>query len=104
MTFNFYRGATFADDGEFDRCIQLWLHALHLKTDMKARNDREISQFAQLFCLLLDSGQSLKFDDFIQVFKVSKNGLEAMSHLKTGQDIKRKIDRERAELMVKDFR
>ena len=25
-----YRGAVFADQGQFDRCIDLWLHALSL--------------------------------------------------------------------------
>ena len=99
-----YRGAVFADDGNFDRCIPLWIHALNLKSNMKTRLDKEILQFTQLFCQVLECGKSISYEDFIVVFSTAKEGLTSMVDFTAGNccQIRDKASRERAELMSKD--
>ncbi|KAG8245278.1 Protein fem-1 B, partial [Homalodisca vitripennis] len=42
-----FRGAVFADNARFDRCIQLWLHALYLCQLNKASVVKDLLRFAQ---------------------------------------------------------
>lgn len=44
-----FRGAVFADDARFDRCISLWLHALRLRQRMQLTVSKDILRFAQVF-------------------------------------------------------
>jgi len=119
-----WRGAHYADEGNYERCILLWLHALNLKTNMRARVDREIVTFVELFCQILSSGKTVKFDDFVVVFRAAKDSLTCMSEYATdtsnccGDDQEGdgggagregggksggSLGRERAELMSNDF-
>ena len=41
------RGAVFADAARFDRCAQLWLHALRQATNLPVTKD--LLRFAQVF-------------------------------------------------------
>lgn len=43
-----YRGAVFADIGRFDRCIDLWIHALQL-TQSKDSLVKDLRRFAQVY-------------------------------------------------------
>lgn len=44
-----FRGAVFADDARFDRCISLWLHALRLRQRMQLTVSKDLLRFAQVF-------------------------------------------------------
>lgn len=43
-----FRGAVFADNARFDRCIELWLHALNLKQLNNVTVARDLLRFAQV--------------------------------------------------------
>jgi Fem-1 family protein b len=43
-----FRGAVFADNARFDRCIELWLHALHLRQHNKVSVVKDLLRFAQV--------------------------------------------------------
>lgn len=43
-----FRGAVFADNARFDRCIELWLHALHLRQLTKVSVVKDLLRFAQV--------------------------------------------------------
>lgn len=44
-----FRGAVYADDARFDRCISLWLHALRLRQRMLLTVSKDLLRFAQVF-------------------------------------------------------
>lgn len=44
-----YRGAVCADNMEFERCIRLWLHALHLRQSSQRATHKDLLRFAQVF-------------------------------------------------------
>ena len=43
-----FRGAVFADNARFDRCLQLWVHALRLKQMNKVCVMKDLLRFAQV--------------------------------------------------------
>lgn len=43
-----FRGAVFADNARFDRCIELWLHALNLKQLNEITVTKDLLRFAQV--------------------------------------------------------
>jgi Fem-1 family protein b len=43
-----YRGAVFADNARFDRCIDLWLHALNLRQTNNMSISKDLLRFAQV--------------------------------------------------------
>ena len=43
-----FRGAVFADDARFDRCIELWFHALNLKQLNQVTVTKDLLRFAQV--------------------------------------------------------
>ncbi|CAN9499025.1 unnamed protein product [Ophioblennius macclurei] len=44
-----YRGAVYADNMEFEQCIKLWLHALHLRQKGNRNTHKDLLRFAQVF-------------------------------------------------------
>lgn len=44
-----YRGAVYADNMEFEQCIKLWLHALHLRQKNNRNTHKDLLRFAQVF-------------------------------------------------------
>lgn len=57
-----FRGAVFADNARFDRCLQLWMHALRLKQLNKVCVMKDLLRFAQVFSQMLHVGVQLEFD------------------------------------------
>lgn len=51
-----YRGAVFADSARFDRCAQLWLHALRLRQETNLPVTKDLLRFAQVFSQMLKVG------------------------------------------------
>lgn len=56
-----FRGAVFADNARFDRCIELWLHALHLRQQNKVSVVKDLLRFAQVFSQMIHVGVDLTF-------------------------------------------
>jgi Fem-1 homolog b len=48
-----FRGAVCADNGRFDRCEALWLHALDLRQGNNISVQRDLLRFAQLFSQMI---------------------------------------------------
>lgn len=48
-----FRGAVFADNARFDRCIELWLHALNLRQLNHVSVVKDLLRFAQVRHLYL---------------------------------------------------
>jgi len=51
-----YRGAVFADSARFDRCGQLWLHALQLRQGCQLPVTKDLLRFAQVFSQMIKVG------------------------------------------------
>ena len=68
-----YRGAVFADSARFDRCLQLWLHALKLKQANKVSLSKDLLRFAQVK-IPFSAGFTMnaKFFSLVLSFKFSK--------------------------------
>ena len=54
-----YRGAVFADNGRFDRCIALWLHAMQLRQNVKRSISKDLLRFAQVFSQMVHLGNKI---------------------------------------------
>jgi len=57
-----FRGAVFADDARFDRCISLWFHALRLRQRINLTVAKDLLRFAQVFSQVLHVGLELSFE------------------------------------------
>lgn len=62
-----FRGAVCADNGRFDRCESLWLHAMHLKQQNSLSVQRDLLRFAQLFSQMLSINVTLRFANVVDV-------------------------------------
>lgn len=65
-----FRGALFADVGRFDRCIDLWFHALMLKHANYVTVRKDILRFAQVFAQMIHIGQDIPFLKVRQVLVI----------------------------------
>lgn len=66
-----FRGAVFADDARFDRCIELWLHALDLRQLNSVSVVKDLLRFAQVFSQMLHIGVDLIQNHVILVLKAA---------------------------------
>lgn len=57
-----FRGAVYADNGRFDRCEALWMHALQLRQNIQISVQRDLLRFAQVFSQMIQLGEALRFD------------------------------------------
>ncbi|KAJ9592024.1 hypothetical protein L9F63_001463, partial [Diploptera punctata] len=71
-----FRGAVFADNARFDRCIDLWLHALHLRQLNKVSVVKDLLRFAQVFSQMIHVGVDLTFSQVEDVLAASVLELE----------------------------
>jgi Fem-1 family protein b len=71
-----FRGAVFADSARFDRCLQLWLHALRLRTLNCVSIKKDLLRFAQVFSQIINIGQELPFDTLTEVIMTVINELK----------------------------
>lgn len=65
-----FRGALFADIGRFDRCIDLWFHALMLRHDNDVTVRKDLLRFAQVFAQMNNMGEEIPFIKVKQVLEV----------------------------------
>lgn len=62
-----FRGAVFADNARFDRCIELWLHALQLRLKNGSAVVKDLLRFAQVFSQMLHVGVDVCFQHVVEV-------------------------------------
>lgn len=73
-----FRGAVCADNGRFDRCVALWIHALNLRQNNNISVQRDLLRFAQLFSQMIHVETELKINyvmDVIEstIFELERN-------------------------------
>ncbi|XP_077425034.1 protein fem-1 homolog B [Vanacampus margaritifer] len=66
-----YRGAVYADNMEFERCVTLWLHALRLRLHGHRNTHKDLLRFAQVFSQMLHLKERLDADAVEQVLGCS---------------------------------
>jgi len=62
-----FRGAVFADSARFDRCVQLWMHALHLRQGQQVSVSKDLLRFAQVLSQMLKVGLEVNGHDVKEV-------------------------------------
>ncbi|XP_014667843.1 PREDICTED: protein fem-1 homolog C-like [Priapulus caudatus] len=88
-----YRGAVYADMGNFERCVSLWMYALDMQQEMLdplcPMTQSSFLSFAELFAFMLNEtrfsrGQCVNFDDVMVIFRKAVHEVErGAAHLKT---------------------
>uniref|UniRef100_A0A182Q172 Sex-determining protein fem-1 n=1 Tax=Anopheles farauti TaxID=69004 RepID=A0A182Q172_9DIPT len=62
-----FRGAICADNGRFDRCESLWLHALRLRQQNGVEVQRDLLRFVQLFSQEFSINVPIRFESVLAV-------------------------------------
>lgn len=68
-----FRGAVFADNGRFDRCIALWMHAMILRQRNSRSINKDLLRFSQVFSQMVTLKADLEYSD---VERVLQHGLK----------------------------
>lgn len=58
-----FRGAVYADNGRFDRCEAMWLHALKIRQQLQISVQRDLLRFAQVFSQIIQLREMLRFNN-----------------------------------------
>lgn len=87
-----FRGAIFADNARFDRCIELWLHALKLRQLNHITVVTDLLRFAQVFSQIIHVGVELDFSQVISVLDASVTELGKSKTKIKNQDFKDDIE------------
>ncbi|XP_076234737.1 protein fem-1 homolog B isoform X2 [Calliopsis andreniformis] len=66
-----FRGANFANNGRFDRCMELWLYALHLKQLNNLSVAKDLLRCAQVFSYMILVGTSFECSQILSVLEAS---------------------------------
>lgn len=69
-------GAVCADNGRFDRCESLWLHALDLRQNNLLSVQRDLLRFAQVFSQMIHVGVTLRLNNVLSVLTYCIKELE----------------------------
>lgn len=78
-----YRGAVYADLGNFERCIALWMYALDMQMDkldpLSPMTQSSLLSFAELFSFMMGTGRArsvVLFNDICDIFSKATMELE----------------------------
>lgn len=71
-----YRGAVFADNARFERCLELWSHALKLRQENHVSVVKDLLRFAQVFSQMLHVGVQITYEQVIEVLAAAIIELE----------------------------
>ena len=79
-----YRGANYADSGNYCRCIRLWIYALDMQQKVfdpfNTMTQSSLLSFVELFSLMMSKSVStVRFSDLFAVLQRSVNELETVS-------------------------
>ncbi|XP_028921258.1 protein fem-1 homolog B [Ornithorhynchus anatinus] len=66
-----YRGAVYADNMEFEQCIELWLHALRLRQKGNRNTHKDLLRFAQVFSQMIHLHEAVRARDIESVLRCS---------------------------------
>ncbi|CAG2115991.1 unnamed protein product [Medioppia subpectinata] len=77
-----YRGAVYADSGNYERCIQLWIYALDMQQKifdaLNTMTQSSLLSFVELFSLMMSKSYSMvRFKDLFAVLRRAIHELEA---------------------------
>ncbi|KAG7468288.1 hypothetical protein MATL_G00141280 [Megalops atlanticus] len=82
-----YRGAVYADNMEFDRCIRLWLHALLLRQKGNRNTHKDLLRFAQVFSQMIHLNEPVRARDVERVLHCSVLEIErSMARVASAQE------------------
>ncbi|XP_052453780.1 protein fem-1 homolog B [Carassius gibelio] len=82
-----YRGAVYADNMEFEQCIKLWLHALHLRQKGNRNTHKDLLRFAQVFSQMVHLKEPVRASDVEHVLRASVLEIRrSMERLQTTTD------------------
>ncbi|XP_059392921.1 protein fem-1 homolog B [Carassius carassius] len=83
-----YRGAVYADNMEFEQCIKLWLHALHLRQKGNRNTHKDLLRFAQVFSQMVHLKEPVRASDVEHVLRASVLEIRrSMERLRTTTDV-----------------
>ncbi|XP_047536028.1 protein fem-1 homolog B isoform X1 [Vanessa atalanta] len=71
-----FRGAVFADEARFDRCLALWKHALALRHQNQVSVVKDLLRFAQVFSQMIHIGIELPLDQVCYVLEACAEELK----------------------------
>lgn len=71
-----FRGAVFADNARFNRCLELWLHALYLRQMTGVSVVKDLLRFAQVFSQMVHVGVKVSYDHVVVVLAAAIDELE----------------------------
>ena len=66
-----FRGAVYADSARFDRCLELWLHAMRLRIMNSVSIKKDLLRFAQVFSQIINIGHQLLFAALTEVMETA---------------------------------
>ncbi|XP_014249902.1 protein fem-1 homolog B isoform X2 [Cimex lectularius] len=73
LTHILFRGAVFADDGKYQRCLDLWFHALKLSIKNGLRVSKDLVRFIQIFCQMERLGLEIQFSMLKKILSIAIN-------------------------------
>ncbi|XP_051978498.1 protein fem-1 homolog B-like [Xyrauchen texanus] len=83
-----YRGAVYADNMEFEHCIKLWLHALHLRQQGNRNTHKDLLRFAQVFSQMVHLKEPVQASDVEQVLCASVQEIRrSKARVQTATDV-----------------
>ena len=69
----FYTGCLFADSGDYNKCVDLWLYASKLR--QKIDNECDVDRFPELFADMLHVGIQIDFQSLLNCFQIAETEL-----------------------------
>lgn len=66
----------YADNARFDRCLDLWMHALHLRQKNNISVSKDLLRFAQVFSQMLHLGIAFEQNYVHEVLETAITELE----------------------------
>lgn len=100
-----YRGAVYADTGNYDKCIQLWMYALNMQQSvldtLNPMIQSSLLSFAELFSFMMSKSlNKVTFKDVFAVFQRSLRQLQYSSHHQTNSVTVKQTSQERKSIRV----
>lgn len=97
------RGAIFANNFKFDRCIDLWLHVLYLKQLNNVSIVKNLLMFVQVFSKMILAGVDIDFSQVLSVLtaaltELSRNKLN-LSNSHPEEDIEQHVEKMELNIM-----
>ncbi|BES90039.1 Ankyrin repeat [Nesidiocoris tenuis] len=78
-----FRGVQLAEDGQYERCILLWLHRMELLLSTKSCLSKDLQRFAQLFSRMSNLGFKIDIKYLIKVLEYGYEDLITKKNLQS---------------------